>query len=196
MKNKIILTAFFFVLMAALPLSFAVNRTGSGSSGESEASKTGQNPQTDGYNQDPAAATAALCKPSFSDEAIKAAAIIQKTNIISGQVENISNDISDKELYNRVKSIYNSNTEILFHSDKPVCIPWSPCSNGFTSASEDYDYLEAVASPWDAFSPLYDGYLDCKGVSMNGISYLCSHGLSAEEALSWYLPNLQIKASG
>lgn len=193
MKNKIVLTGFFFVLMAALPLFFAVSRTGSGASQAAEPAEQELETLRAGGTRDPAAAVAALCEPSFSDEAIKAAAVIQRTNEAAGHIDNNSGEISDKELYERAKVIYDSVTEILQYSGKPVRIPSSPCSNGFTSASDDYEYLEAVASPWDAFSPLYDASLVCEGVSMNGIAYLCGKGLSAEEALIRYLPRLEIR---
>ena len=34
----------------------------------------------------------------------------------------------------------------------------------------------------------------CVGVSLNGLDWLCRHGLSAEEALLWYLPGMEISS--
>ncbi len=185
MRNKIIFISLFFVLMAGLPLSFTIYGT------QTSSEKSQTEPSADSET----AAAARLCESNFCDEAVKAAAIIARTNAAagSGSGQNADN-ISDKELYNRVKSVYYSDKEILSYSGKPVFIPASSCSNGSTEKSSSLEYLDGVASPWDAFSENYSGSLSCEGVSMSGIDYLCKKGMSAEEALLWYLPMLKIES--
>lgn len=179
MKIKLILTVVFFLLMAALPLGFMVVTI-------HNTEETQKESNTNKINE-----VASLCSDSFCDDAIKAVAILHKTNTTAGnnQTKAGSNN-SNSELYNRVESIYNSNGEILTFKNKAVAIPYSQCSNGFTITDNRYPYLEAVASPWDRFSKSYSESLNCEGVSINGLDYLCKKGMSAEEALKWYLPQL------
>lgn len=187
MKNKIILISLFFILMAGLPLSFTLY----------SARTSPEKPQNEENHDSEAAAAAKLCESGFCDEAIKAASVIARTNTAAGRLsEKNKNDISDKELFNRVKDIYYSDNEILSYSGKPVYIPASEASNGSTQNASSLDYLEEVASPWDVFSGSYSESLSCEGVSMSGIDYLCRMGLSAEEALLWYLPKLEIERAG
>ena len=185
MKVRIILAGVFFLLMAALPIGFlAENRASAGKQTTTE--KTS-------YAEQAVAATAALCEAADSDEVIKAVAILQKTNAAVKKLPDTADYHSDNELYKRVNRIYHSNIEILSYQNKPVYIPCAPCSNGFTEADGNTPYLEAVASPWDCFCAQYRKDLCCEGVSVNGVRALCRRGLSAEEALLWYLPRLSIK---
>ncbi len=186
MRNKLIFISLFFILMAGLPLSFTLHGT----------QTSPEKPQTETTADFEAVAAAELCGSGFCDEALKAAAIIARTNSAAGRSTAESADnISDKELYDRVRSIYYSDKEILSYSGKPVFIPASMSSNGSTENSSSLEYLDEVASPWDAFSENYSESLCCEGVSMNGIDYLCRCGMSAEEALLWYLPRLKIESS-
>ena len=190
MKYKIMMIVIFFLFMAAVPLSFVINNTGTSSYQQQTSEKLEEKPD----EKEIILRTASLCRDDFSDEAIKAAAIICRTNEVSGKsYGSDDNNNSNLELYKRVEGIYNSNSEILCNNGEPVPVPCSLCSDGSTVKSGDYPYLEAVASPWDAFSELYDSKSECTGVSLNGVSYLCGKGLSAEEALLWYLPKLEIK---
>ena len=185
MRNKLIFISLFFILMAGLPLSFTLYGT----------QTSPEKPQTEQSADSEAEAAARLCGSGFCDEAVKAAAIIARTNAAAGSGSGEgAGDISDKELYERVKKIYHSDKEILSYSGKPVFIPASSCSSGSTEKSSSLEYLDGVASPWDAFSENYSGALSCEGVSMSGIDYLCRTGMSAEEALLWYLPRLRIES--
>ena len=111
------------------------------------------------------------------------------------QCYNVFKDFdADAALAARVKSIYYSEEEILTLGGKPAAVPCCPSTNGCTEASQTYPYLRAVASPWDAFCAYRDSGQACVGVSLNGLDWLCRHGLSAEEALLWYLPGMEISS--
>lgn len=188
MKDKILMICLFFLLMAAIPLCLIVQNRGTGS----EKSPSGSVSSSDRL----AARTAALCDRSFSDEAIKAVAVIQNTNAAAGvNDENITDDISDTELLERIKAILPSEPALLTFNGKAAFIPVSASSNGNTQGSEEYVYLEGVASPWDYFSASYDADAVCEGVSLNGIKILCEKGLSAQDALRYYLPKLEMTDS-
>ncbi|MGN0449042.1 MAG: hypothetical protein ACI4G0_01585 [Ruminococcus sp.] len=148
--------------------------------------------------------TAALCNENFSDEAIKAIAILINTDYeVNPDYFDLENkdvylskdtlDNSDKEYYLKVESIVNSTQRksLTVHNEK-FFIPYSQSSCGYTLDSEDCEYITSVASPWDCFSQSYDENSQCVGVSINGINYLCNNGAGAEQALKWYLPEFQI----
>lgn len=143
-------------------------------------------------------------KESYCDETIKAIAILINTDYT---VNPDSFDVNDsetcifeedadnslKENYSKIQDIYNSVSELKISIDKNVkYIPYSDSSNGSTIPSEKYSYLCSVASPWDCYSESYSEDVECIGVSLNGIDYLCRNGAKAEEALKWYLPNCEI----
>lgn len=149
--------------------------------------------------------TAALCSDNFSEESIRAAAIL----IINNYSVNPNDfdltdknifldekyvDDSNKDYYSKVKKVVNSLDELSITADnKSIFIPYSTVSSGYTLNSDESDYIISVASPWDCFSSEYSNDTKCIGVSIYGINYLCSNGASAEEALKWYLPKLEIE---
>ena len=184
MKNKIFLTSLFFVLMAVLPMGFISNI------GDTEP-KTHAAPNSD-YKRYISKA-AEYCDNSFCGEALKAIAIIARTNCKSGaELPSEANDNSDSELYERLENYFKDGATVLYSENKPVEIPICKCTSGFTSASEKHDYLSPVASPWDVFSAEQEKAGGFSGVSAAGIDYLCKNGMKAEEALKWYLPKLRI----
>lgn len=188
MKHKILMILLFFICMAAVPLGFIVKY---GQTSSAAAKQTAPSESRISENSGVLKALA-LCSEDFDDETIRAICILQRTNQAAGNTDSENSDFnSESELYKRVKTIYNSNKEILLFQNKPYALPCSPCSNGFTEATEDVPYLSAVASPWDCKSDLYDESLHCQGVSINGVRHLCGQGLSAEEALLWYLPGFR-----
>ena len=134
-----------------------------------------------------------ICDKDFCDESLKAALIIAESNYLSGGDIKVSENNSDKELYNRIERIYNSNNKIYFtYNEKAVYIPCSACSNGATVSSGKYEYLSTAASPWDCDCPEYNKDIACEGVSIYGVDYLCKKGYSAEDTLKYYLPKLKI----
>lgn len=181
MKTKICMLTLLFILMAAIPLILAVN------SAKIEPSA----PQKQTDENAAISAAAALCDENSGEEVIKAAVILVKTNFSAGEIVKVDDNNSKKELIERVAAVYHSKKEILTYQGKPVAIPFSKCSNGFTESGEA-EYIEAVASPWDCFDKEYQAGLSCRGVSISGIKTLCGMGLSAEKALKWYLPKVAI----
>lgn len=149
--------------------------------------------------------TAALCNENFSEESIRAAAILisnnysVKPNDFDLTDKNIFLDEkyvddSNKDYYSKVKKVVNSLEELSITADnKSIFIPYSTVSSGYTLNSDESNYIVSVASPWDCFSSEYSNDSKCIGVSIYGINYLCSNGTSAEEALKWYLPKLQFE---
>lgn len=149
--------------------------------------------------------TAVLCGENFSEEAIKAIAIMVNTDYeinpeyfdlddkeIYLSKEELIN--SDKEYYSKIESIVSSiDKKTLTVKNEKIFIPYSQTSCGYTLDSEDCEYITSVASPWDCFSQDYDENTECIGVSVNGINYLCQNGATAEQALKWYLPEFEIK---
>lgn len=202
MKDKFLMVGLFFLLMATLPLVIFGKNVRTSPTKNSKADKT---VQTSAATPDEVAATsyamteeaaaasvASLCKSDTCDEAVRALCILCKTNLEAGAEVAGGGTVTDSELLERVRAIYDSNNEILTDAGQPVAVPSVMCSNGVTEKSAEYPALEAVASPWDAFEKETDRTAGSVGVSIRGVCYLCSQGMTAEEALQWYLPKLQI----
>ncbi len=190
MKSRIAAIICLLILMALIPAAVV------GMSGNN-VKMTSSTPDTavksDDKSQTVINTAVSLCGKDFCDEALKAALIIAESNYLSGTKMKTNDNSSDKELYNRVEQIYNSNNEIYFtYNEKAVYIPCSPCSNGKTVKSDKYEYLSSVASPWDIDCASYSIDNKCEGVSIYGVNYLCEKGYSAEETLEYYLPKLKI----
>ena len=79
MKYKIMMIVIFFLFMAAVPLSFVINNTGTSSYQQQTSEKLEEKPD----EKEIILRTASLCRDDFSDEAIKAAAIICRTNAVT-----------------------------------------------------------------------------------------------------------------
>lgn len=211
MKMKVIAIMLMLALMAILP--FAATKCGTEVETEATMS-TADNAKaeikaTEYVNSDEDKAVcglvAALYKSDYSAETVKAITILlnndyslqpDKFDLNSNDVciykENADN--STKEIYSQIESGVSSATDLLiYHNDKNVYVPYSTISNGNTVADESCDYIISVASPWDCFSENYDKNAECFGVSIEGLDYLCKNGMSAEEALSWYLPKCEIR---
>ena len=182
MREKILMIILFFVLMAAIPLCFIANNAT-------------QNGMIDQKNEKPdpyISYVTELCDEDYCDEALKAMAIIAKTNSkLNGKLRSKVNNNSEIELYNRIKSFCSKIDIIISINNKQTEVPVSKCSNGNTASSPDNKHLTAAASPWDCFSPSYSNDAKCVGVSADGIEYLCENGMSAEDALRWYIPNIE-----
>ena len=207
--KKILACALLLVLMALLPFT-AVKCSTSGSKSESTlTSSTGttktNTKSSDNTNEILVGLTAAICNEKFCDEAIKAIAILINTDyMVNPEYFDLENktvylskdelDNSEKEYYSKVENIVKSmSKETLTVKNEKVFIPYSQLSCGYTLDSKDCEYITSVASPWDCFSQDYDENIECIGVSINGINYLCQSGASAEQALKWYLPEFEIK---
>lgn len=206
--KKILVCSLFLVLMALLPFTAVKCSSDTDKSKNrltSSTSKTiNDTKNSDTGNETLVGLTSALCNENFSDEAIKAIAILintdYKANPDSFDLENrevylSKNELDNslKEYYSRVEIIVNSiNKKTLTVHNEKVFIPYSQSSCGYTLDSEDCEYITSVASPWDCFMESYDESSRCIGVSINGINYLCKSGASAEQALKWYLPEFEL----
>ena len=185
MKDKILMICLFFVLMAVLPLGFITKNVRSLPENQTD---------TNTYNIAYISKAAEYCNKDFCDEAVKAIAIIVRTNSkASAEQPSLKDNNSNSELYKRIEQYYKEDKSVLRSMGQPVEIPVCRCTDGFTSSSPKYEYLTAVASPWDSFSTDRDNSGDFSGISAEGIDYLCKNGMKAEEALKWYLPKLEIK---
>lgn len=147
---------------------------------------------------------AAQYDESYCDETIKAITILMKSNY---DAEPQKFDLNNKNMYlsrdeaeNSIKEKYsdfeetvNSVSEIKITKDnKTLYIPFAKISNGQTIADKEYEYLSPVASPWDCFNVNYESESKCTGVSLCGLDYLCKSGMTAQEALKWYLSEFEI----
>ena len=181
MKQKIILFVCILTIMAMVPvfgLHTALQKT------VSQDKK-----QTDNINADDICKMIAyVCDTSYCDESVKAVSQLIKTNIAAGH--RYEQKETDNDLFNRVKKLYHSSTPVITLKGKREYIPFAVCSNGMTEYDKKLPYLSSVASPWDYFSKHYDKQAACVGVSLDGLDYLCKNGLSAQQALKWYLPEM------
>ncbi|MGN1433913.1 MAG: hypothetical protein ACI4XI_09455 [Ruminococcus sp.] len=207
--KKILACTLLLVLMALLPFT-AVKCSTIGSKSitnlTSSTDKTNNDTNvSDNSNEILVGLTAAICNEDFSDEAIKAIAILINTDYeVNPDYFDLDNkevclsedglDNSKKKYYSKIENIVNSmDKKTLTLRNEKVFIPYFKISCGYTLDSEDCEYITSVTSPWDCFSQEYDEDAECIGVSVNGINYLCKNGASAEQALKWYLPEFEIK---
>ena len=203
--KKILACSLLLVLMALLP--FTAVKCSSDTDKNNLTSSTGKtinDEKNSDNNEILVGLTSALCNENFSNEAIKAVAILINTDYkVNPDFFDLENkevylmkdelDNSLKEYYSRVEKIVNSiDKKTLTANNENFFIPYSQSSCGYTLASEDCEYITSVASPWDCFSQSYDESSQCIGVSIDGIDYLCKNGANAEQALKWYLPEFEI----
>lgn len=202
MKRKIVAIVLFLLIMALLP-PVAVKCSGL----KSDLGQTFDVEETDDsekvFDSDELLCklTSELYKDDYCDEALKAIVILLRTDLLADKSKFDINgedfgfaedDNSDKELSSKIKGVINSSKELITLDGKAEYIPYCEASSGATADSEEYTYLCSVASPWDCYCQSYDPTADCVGVSLSGVNYLCQNGASAEEALKWYLPYLEI----
>ena len=145
MKDKFLMVGLFFLLMATLPLVIFGKNVGTSPTKNSRADKT---VQTSAATPDEVAATsyamteeaaaasvASLCESDTCDEAVRALCILCKTNLEAGAEVAGGGTVTDSELLERVRAIYDSNNEILTDAGQPVAVPSVLCSNGVTEKS-------------------------------------------------------------
>lgn len=206
--KKILACSLLLVLMALLPFTAVKCSSDTDKTKNRLTSSTGKtiNDEKNSDNKEILVGlTAALCNENFSDEAIKAVAILINTDCkvnpdyfdLEDKEVYLSKDEIDnslKEYYSRVEKIVNSiDKKTLTANNENFFIPYSQSSCGYTLDSTDCKYITSVASPWDCFLKNYDESSQCIGVSIDGIDYLCKNGANAEQALKWYLPEFEIK---
>lgn len=203
MKQKITAIVLMFALMAMLP--FVTARCGGKASGngvntfgQSTADTVDSNAD---YSTRLCALTAAKYKDGYSLETTRALALILNTNYKLNPDTFSDDDFLFREnasgtlleVYPQIENAVNSIKEkTLCKNNKAFYIPFSDSSDGCTYKSDDYSYIQAVASPWDCFGKNYSEDTRCVGVSLSGVDYLCKNGSNAEEALLWYLPEFEV----
>ncbi len=203
LKIKIGMIVLFLAIMATLPLAVVRCNSFEPKTGNKPNAESNAQANSD-YNKILCGLVLAKVSEDCDDEAIKATAILINTDYYTDKNsfdlsdeeifidENIA-ESSNIELYNRVQKIVNSNLELYITYSNKICyIPYSDSSNGATYKSDKYEYIDSVASPWDCFETGYDEAVECVGASLSGIKYLCSKGYTAEQALEWYLPKLEV----
>lgn len=207
MKKKVIALTIFLLFMAFVPFLAAKCSSANTLKPTIQHSKSTSDTayNTNLENKILCGLVAANYKDGFSEETLKAIAIILNTNY---KYDKKSFDTTDKsvcifekdadsklkDIYPQIKSaVESSKNTIITYNDKPCYIPFSDISNGNTVDSDEYKYITAVASPWDCFANNYDKNCKCVGISLNGIDYLCKNGDSAEKAIKWYLPKCKIE---
>lgn len=138
---------------------------------------------------------AEYCDDSLCDETLKAILIISKNNVKAlGSESEPKVETLENTLISRLTELYNISEAEILYNGKNVYLPLADLSCGNTSENKKYPYLVPVASPWDCFSTdyVYDKEYTA-GISIYGIDYLCKKGYTCKEALSWYLPEFDIK---
>lgn len=198
MRNKITALMCLLLAMAALP-AMVVQFSGHGIDLSANAA-TKDSAKKTSYTEKGGIickAAAKLCGEDFCDEAVKAVLILINTDyILNDDFSEIEENTASEELLPKIKKAYNSVSELYLSKDgEALYIPYSNISNGKTIVSETYPYLCSVASPWDCLDESFSENIECTGVSLRGINYLCEKGYSAEDALLWYLPNFIIEKS-
>lgn len=97
-------------------------------------------------------------------------------------------------IYKKIESAISeaSSTKFLYNK-KQVYIPACKYTNGQTATSDQYPYLDSVASPWDTLNSNYTPTTTAVyGVSIAGVDRLIKNGDTVDEALKWYLPQIEI----
>lgn len=152
-----------------------------------------QNPETNSETEkkDIISLARSLCKEDFCDETIKAILVISKNN---HSVKKEKTNAEPDKLYYRIEKLFSKTSLSLTYEGETVYIPTATLSKGYIKTDKLYPYIKKVASPWDTYNKnfVYRKEYPC-GISLEGINYLCSNGLSYKEALMWYLPNFSIK---
>lgn len=213
MKNKIILILTLLFCMGILPiLATTFNNNLTTSKTETASNDTiiktdninnNQNNKNSNNNKDKILnAVLSQYKKGYTDETIKALTILFATNYMANPKKMDENDLvidksifnEDPNIYKNIENIVNTNLKkTIYFNKKILYIPFSKTSNGSTQTNGEYTYLSAVASPWDCYNAEYDENIQCLGVSISGLDYLCKNKTSAENALKWYLPKCEIK---
>lgn len=208
MKIKVIAILIMLAMMAFLPFAAAKFSTKIEFKNVMATADSADKEDSDSFSDEDkvlCGLVAALYKSEYSSETIKALSILLNNDYtlnpekfdlsdsnICLYIENADNNI--KEIYPQIEDIVSSSKKsLIYYNDKNVFVPYSETSNGNTVSAENYYYISPVASPWDCFSKNFDKNAECVGISIYGIDYLCKNGMSAEEALIWYLPECEIK---
>ena len=209
MRQKIIFIIVLLLIMATLPLAISKNFTQNTLKqtifAKSEQSGNKDIKTKDFSEESLCSLVAALYREEYSEEALKAMAIILHTNYKTKPESFDFNDTnvflpenkadnSLKENFNIIRAAVNEvYDKTLCQNDKAFFIPYSYLSDGTTKTDDEFPYIQSIASPWDCYSNEYDEDNYCVGISLYGLNYLCENGYDYSSALKWYLPDFEIK---
>lgn len=203
MKGKIISGFFLLAMMAFLPF-ISINFVKGHSLETAKPQTNTKSEKTKDTNDILTGLVAAKYKDNYCDETLKAITIILNTNYKVNQklfdLTKKEDYLSEKdfnnsfnEQYDKIRTIVNSvNETTIVFNNKLQIIPYSETSNGKTITDKNYEYISAVASPWDCYLDTYNENNHCLGVSLSGLNYLCNNGFNYKKALLWYLPDCTI----
>lgn len=200
MKEKVTSILILLVLMALLPF-ISVKCSNQNTLFTYSKKESGTSTKSTDDNELIYGLVAAKYKSEYSEDTIKAITIILNTNYkansklydLENKTDFLNKDefcnLFSKKEYGKIKSIVDSvNETTMLFNNKLKIIPFSETSNGKTITDKNYNYISAVASPWDCYFDTYNENNHCVGVSLSGINYLCKNGFTYKEALLWYLP--------
>lgn len=201
--KKVLIYCLLLLLILALFPAFAILITDNNYDKINEENKINTENKADSqsdYSKDIVKLALEFIEEDFCDESIKAILAIAENNFYYNKENNIKTNYSLKQteqnvdLEKKAEKLYKeSDIELSLNKEK-VYIPAVNLSSGNTKPHKDYPYIKSVASPWDCISEEFVYGKDYSaGVSLNGIDYLCKNGMSCKEALSWYLPDFDIK---
>lgn len=147
----------------------------------------------------------------FSDalepEALKALCLVCQNNCRADKdfLKDSKNYLSESSMKEKWKQSYSDNfiklktafdavkNMKITYKGKEVFIPLFYASDGKTATSDEYPFLQSIASPWDKISTEYSKNSNSLGVSVNGVNHIIKQGADFSTALLWYLPDFEIK---
>ncbi len=128
-------------------------------------------------------------KKEYSDETLKALALILNSNYKAGvKLKTMpKNDFIKKHGEKNYSKLENTAKEFedkcLVYKGKAAPVPYAFVTSGKTEGNKKYPYIKNTACPWDALSKRSD---ESAAVSLNSINKLCGLGLSYTEALAGF----------
>lgn len=131
-------------------------------------------------------------REEYSDEALKAIAIILNSNYKAGKKLKSTNKTDfikkhGKDNYSKIEKTIDDVKDIcITYKDKPAPVPYCYLSGGNSERSAKHPFIKTAACPWDLLNKEYDGSHP-DAVSLNSINKLCENGYSYAEALAVYI---------
>lgn len=205
--KKFAVLLLFFIILAIVPLAafcdFSKNTTTADKKDVAFATADTASEKTSDMseNEQTVRLAAAYYQKDMANEALKAVCLICRNNL---KVEKNPSLLSDSDMKAKWQSAYSESlAEIqkaaeetekyaITYKGKSVFIPLSYSSQGYTATSDEYPYLQSVASPWDKGASDFDKNNKCYGISILGLTHIIKQGEDYKTALLWYLPDFEI----
>lgn len=208
MKKLTVLLSLLLILAAVPLIAFFGSSSVKKTSSEGISENNVKTEITENFSTEPAIMYAAFYySDALEPEAVKALCLICQNNCSADKdflmdSKNFLNESSMKEKWkqsysenlNKLKTAFNSvkNMKITYNG-KEVFVPLFYASDGKTATSDEYPFLQSIASPWDKISTEYSKNSKSLGVSVNGVNHIIKQGVDFTTALLWYLPDFEIK---